>query len=76
MMQFRIADTFTSSLTRLNAQEQKAVKMTAFDLQMDPSAPGLSSRFGRSWPTVASFWEFSSLEPPPQPRPTPLSTTP
>ena len=42
MMQFRIADTFTSSLTRLNAQEQKAVKMTAFDLQMDPSAPGLS----------------------------------
>lgn len=41
-MEFRIADTFTDSLARLTAQEQKAAKMTAFDLQMDPSAPGLS----------------------------------
>lgn len=41
-MHFRIADTFTSSLAKLTAQEQKAVKMTAFDLQMDPSSPGLS----------------------------------
>ena len=41
-MEFRIADTFTDSLGRLNAQEQKAVKTTAFDLQMDASAPGLS----------------------------------
>lgn len=41
-MDFRIADTFADSLTRLTAQEQKAVKTTAFDLQMDPSAPGLS----------------------------------
>lgn len=41
-MDFRIADTFTDSLARLTAQEQKAVKTTAFDLQMDPSAPGLS----------------------------------
>jgi hypothetical protein len=41
-MDFRIADTFTTSLGRLTAQEQKAVKTTAFDLQMDPSAPGLS----------------------------------
>jgi len=41
-MEFRIADTFTDSLARLTAQEQKAVKTTAFDLQMDPSAPGLS----------------------------------
>lgn len=41
-MEFRIADTFTDSLGRLTAQEQKAVKTTAFDLQMDPSAPGLS----------------------------------
>jgi hypothetical protein len=39
---FRIADTFTDSLARLTAQEQKAVKTTAFDLQMDPSAPGLT----------------------------------
>ncbi|HEY4249966.1 MAG TPA: UvrD-helicase domain-containing protein [Roseomonas sp.] len=41
-MEFRIADTFTASLARLTAQEQKAVKTTAFDLQMDPSSPGLS----------------------------------
>src|SRR6266496_3351518 len=41
-MEFRIADTFTDSLARLTGDEQKAVKTTAFDLQMDPSAPGLS----------------------------------
>jgi superfamily I DNA/RNA helicase len=41
-MDFRIADTFTDSLGRLTAQEQKAVKTTAFDLQMNPAAPGLS----------------------------------
>lgn len=41
-MEFRIADTFTESLSRLTAQEQKAVKTTAFDLQLDASAPGLS----------------------------------
>jgi superfamily I DNA/RNA helicase len=40
-MEFRIADTFTASLARLNAQEQKAAKMTAFDLQLDSSRPGL-----------------------------------
>lgn len=40
-MEFRIADTFTDSLSRLKAQEQKAVKTTAFDLQLDPAAPGL-----------------------------------
>lgn len=40
-MDFRIADTFTASLLRLTGQEQKAVKTTAFDLQLDPSAPGL-----------------------------------
>lgn len=42
MVDFRISDTFTDSLGRLTAQEQKAVKTTAFDLQLDPSAPGLS----------------------------------
>ena len=41
-MDFLIADTFTSSLARLNAQEQKAAKTTAFDLQIDPSGNGLS----------------------------------
>jgi UvrD/REP helicase N-terminal domain/UvrD-like helicase C-terminal domain len=40
-MEFRIADTFTDALARLTAQEQRAAKTTAFDLQMDPSAPGL-----------------------------------
>ncbi len=44
-MDFRIADTFTDSLARLTSDEQKAVKTTAFDLQMDPSRPGL--RFHR-----------------------------
>src|SRR5215204_1956420 len=29
-------------MARLTGEEQKAVKTTAFDLQMDPSAPGLS----------------------------------
>lgn len=41
MMEFRIADTFTDSLMRLTAQEQKAVKTTAFDLQLNPAAPSL-----------------------------------
>lgn len=41
-MNFRIADSFTSSLARLTAQEQKAAKTTAFDLQVDASQPGLS----------------------------------
>ena len=39
---FLIADTFTDSLARLTGDEQKAAKTTAFDLQMDPSSPGLS----------------------------------
>jgi hypothetical protein len=41
-MEFRIADTFTDSLARLTGDEQKAVKTTAFDLQLDPSSPGMS----------------------------------
>jgi mRNA-degrading endonuclease RelE of RelBE toxin-antitoxin system len=41
-MEFRIADTFTDSLVRLTGDEQKAVKTTAFDLQMNPANPGLS----------------------------------
>jgi superfamily I DNA/RNA helicase len=40
-MEFRIADTFTGSLTRLTGEEQKAVKITAFELQMNPAAPGM-----------------------------------
>jgi UvrD-like helicase C-terminal domain/AAA domain len=40
-MKFCIADSFQSALCRLAAQEQKAVKETVFDLQMNPAAPGL-----------------------------------
>ena len=42
-MDFRIADTFTDSLARLAGDEQKAVKTTAFDLQLNPANPGMSS---------------------------------
>jgi len=42
IMEFRIADTFTDSLARLTGDEQKAVKTTAFDLQLDPANPAMS----------------------------------
>src|SRR2546430_2368840 len=41
-MEFRIADTFTDSLARLSGEERKAVKTTAFDLQLNPANPGMS----------------------------------
>jgi mRNA-degrading endonuclease RelE of RelBE toxin-antitoxin system len=41
-MEFRIADTFTDSLARLTGDEQKSVKTTAFDLQLNPANPGMS----------------------------------
>ena len=41
IMQFRIADTFTASLGRLPNDQQKAAKTTTFDLQTNPSQPGL-----------------------------------
>ncbi|HEX9754900.1 MAG TPA: hypothetical protein VGA42_04300 [Gemmatimonadales bacterium] len=40
-MDFRIADTFTGSLAKLTGEEQKAVKTTAFDLQVNPANPGM-----------------------------------
>ena len=40
-MNFRIADTFTDSLARLTGNEQKAAKITAFDLQLNPANPGM-----------------------------------
>lgn len=40
-MEFRIADTFIDSLARLTGEEQKAVKTTAFDLQLNPANPGM-----------------------------------
>jgi hypothetical protein len=56
-MEFRIADTFTAALGRLNAQEQKAAKTTAFDLQLDPGRPGLQfHRIDKS--KDANFWSI------------------
>lgn len=40
-MEFRIADTFLDSLARLTDQEQKIVKTTVFDLQVNPANPGM-----------------------------------
>ncbi len=40
-MEFRIADTFTDSLAKLTGDEQKAIKTTAFDLQMNLAHPGM-----------------------------------
>jgi len=40
-MQLRISDTFTDSLASLTGDEQKAVKTTAFDLQLNPANPGM-----------------------------------
>jgi len=49
-MNFLISETFTDSLARLTGEEQKAVKTTAFDLQLSTNhqllatAPGMSFR--------------------------------
>ncbi len=40
-MNFRLASTFNDSLLKLNGEEQKAVKTTAFDLQLNPASPGM-----------------------------------
>jgi len=40
-MEFRISATFTDSLARLTGEEQKSVKTTAFDLQLNPVSPGM-----------------------------------
>ena len=40
-MKFCIADSFSTALGKLTHQEQKAVKITVFDLQQDPASPGL-----------------------------------
>ena len=56
-MEFRIADTFTDSLGRMTAQEQKAAKTTAFDLQLDPTSNGLSfHKLDRAKDT--NFWSI------------------
>src|SRR6201997_2427287 len=56
-MEYRIADTFTDSLARLTGDEQKAVKTTAFDLQLNPSHPSL--QFHRlEKPKDPNFWSI------------------
>lgn len=40
-MDLRISSTFTESLAKLTGDEQKAVKTTAFDLQLNPASPGM-----------------------------------
>lgn len=40
-MNLLIADTFTASFNRLSGLDQKAVKASVFDLQMDPTGNGL-----------------------------------
>ena len=55
-MHFRIADTYQTSLTKLTNQEQKAVKITVFDLQADPSSPGLKfHKLDRAKPKFSIF---------------------
>ncbi|BCW87124.1 ATP-dependent DNA helicase Rep [Alphaproteobacteria bacterium SO-S41] len=56
-MEFRISDTFADAIARLPAQDQKAVKGSVFDLQMDPSSPGLQfHRIDKSKDT--NFWSM------------------
>lgn len=57
-MEFRIADTFTDSLAKLTGQEQKAVKTTAFDLQLNSESRGM--RFHKLDRTKdLNFWSVS-----------------
>jgi len=54
-MNFLIAETFTASFNRLSGQDQKAVKASVFDLQMDPTGNGLQlHRIDKSKDT--NFW--------------------
>jgi len=40
-MQYLLADSFQTSLDKLNAEEQKAAKLATFELQINPVNPGL-----------------------------------
>jgi mRNA-degrading endonuclease RelE of RelBE toxin-antitoxin system len=54
-MQLLISDTFTDSLARLTGEQQKLVKTTAFDLQLNPENPGM--QFHRlDKPKDKNFW--------------------
>jgi hypothetical protein len=54
-MEFLIADTFTDSLIKLTGEEQKAVKTTAFDLQMNPVNSGMSFHAHKSGRPAATL---------------------
>ena len=58
-MEFRIADTFTGSLVRLTGAEQKAVKTTAFDLQLT-SRVLVSAFIGSNGPASPISGQFVS----------------
>lgn len=50
-----LADSFQAALANLNGQEQRQVKITAFDLQTEPDRPGLQfHRIDKS--KDANFW--------------------
>ena len=56
-MNFRIADTFTDSLSKLTNEEQKAVKTTAFDLQLNPANPSMQlHKLGKA--KDKNFWSI------------------
>ena len=54
-MAFLLADSFQSSLEKLNGEEQKATKLAAFELQIHPAKPGL--RIGVSKDGQGLIWE-------------------
>jgi mRNA-degrading endonuclease YafQ of YafQ-DinJ toxin-antitoxin module len=58
-MNFRIVDTFTDALIKLINQEQKATKITVFDLQMDPSGTGKGPRMHKLNGCDKNFWSVS-----------------
>lgn len=56
-MKFLIAETFTRSLARLDAQSQALVKQAAFDFQVSPANPGFQfHKLDRA--RDKSFWSF------------------
>lgn len=56
-MRFLIAESFPKAIAKLTNHEQKAVKTTVFDLQIDPSSPGLQfHRIDNS--NDSNFWSM------------------
>lgn len=55
-MEFRIADTFSDSLAKLTGNEQKSVKTTVFDLQLNPANPGMKFHHKLDKAKDPHFW--------------------